>query len=712
MAAPVLFSHHSSNPLEVPTSDPLNVRYKEHLKQQQKKDPALAPSSDDPLNGYQVEEYQNHIFNLFPGITPKAKRSNFEPALTLAERGVAHEQIPDNDSDDELEIVHSDHDEIMQIKPVEFPIEVDDDDILDGVDDVPPDTLPDEEPDELDEPQTDEEMTIFLKSSEERDEIEEEIAEIEEAVPQLAQDYKIVDRLGTGTFSSVYKALDLHYETKWHNGTWQGRHPPSSSAYYQSASPSPGAKVFVAIKRIYVTSNPERIRNEITILEDSRGCRHVSQLITAFRHRDQVVAVMPYHKNDDFRDFYRTLPMSGIKAYFRSLLRALRDIHSRGIIHRDVKPANFLFDSRTYIGTLCDFGLACRIDFDAKHGQCLHTAPSRQHLHGAKKSSKLIDTNLVKAAQREARQKSAWSSDRVGYPEKDMRPHSKANRAGTRGFRAPEVLFKCNEQTGAIDIWSAGMILLFFLTGKFPLFQSNDDIEALMEIAAIIGRRKMESAATLHNRTFATNVPSVTRDGMAWREFVEKNNPSIFDVPSPPSSPSSSPSVSQNRVSDPDSYIQDLELAFDLLEKLLLPESINRITAREALYHPFLAESTGSSSYSSSSSATSSSLDTDVGDDAFFPHPLGGGRCGKYHFVDEVTEEHRIRIPTDYGDVIRLLQSGEGIPIGNQPCEFHADLEEFQDYPQLENLDFGNESSRDCEAVEQELGGASSSTLQ
>jgi serine/threonine protein kinase len=78
---------------------------------------------------------------------------------------------------------------------------------------------------------------------------------------------------------------------------------------------------------------------------------------------------------------------------------------------------------------------------------------------------------------------------------------------------------KCSEQTGglsqrisqlvdisvdqmrlflAIDMWSAGMILLFFLTGKFPLFQSNDDAEALLEIACIIGRRRMEKAATLH----------------------------------------------------------------------------------------------------------------------------------------------------------------------------------------------------------------------
>ena len=51
----------------------------------------------------------------------------------------------------------------------------------------------------------------------------------------------------------------------------------------------------------------------------------------------------------------------------------------------------------------------------------------------------------------------------------------------------------------AIDVWSAGVILLFFLTGKFPIFQSNDDIEGLMEIAVIIGRKQMERTATLHS---------------------------------------------------------------------------------------------------------------------------------------------------------------------------------------------------------------------
>lgn len=114
----------------------------------------------------------------------------------------------------------------------------------------------------------------------------------------------------------------------------------------------------------------------------------------------------------------------------------------------------------------------------------------------------------------------------IAYPLR--RPRSKANRAGTRGFRAPEVLLKCGDQTGgkvyfitllglpphvrpfvAIDVWSAGMILLFFLTGKFPLLQSSDDVEALMEIATIIGRKKMEKTATLHST--CSNIPFSTR---------------------------------------------------------------------------------------------------------------------------------------------------------------------------------------------------------
>lgn len=131
-------------------------------------------------------------------------------------------------------------------------------------------------------------------------------------------------------------------------------------------------------------------------------------------------------------------------------------------------------------------------------GPCLHSSSSDEFPHGYTLRSDDRVIHQIKLAQREARTKSGLPPEKVGYPKDDPRPVNKANRAGTRGFRAPEVLFKCQAQTGAVDIWSVGVIFLSFLVGKFPLFQSNDDIEALMEIIAVVGKRKAERTATLH----------------------------------------------------------------------------------------------------------------------------------------------------------------------------------------------------------------------
>lgn len=193
--------------------------------------------------------------------------------------------------------------------------------------------------------------------------------------------------------------------------------------------------------------------------------------------------------------------MPAIKSYMRCLLAALRDVHQRKVIHRDVKPANFLFDPRTGIGTLCDFGLA-----SVSHSlewynlfrvltfilsACLQNRLRRMVNAYIVDGVNSLLTVITSACQMKKKKTfanckkthgtSVWVPRKRSVTQKKTRgalhpiylhaskliqntgyarPISKANRAGTRGFRAPEVLFKCNEQTGG-TLPKLELLLLF-----------------------------------------------------------------------------------------------------------------------------------------------------------------------------------------------------------------------------------------------------------
>ena len=75
------------------------------------------------------------------------------------------------------------------------------------------------------------------------------------------------------------------------------------------------------------------------------------------------------------------------------------------------------------------------------------------------------------------------------------RSQQTAPRAGTPGFRAPEVLLKYPHQTTAVDIWSAGVIFLCILSGRYPFFKAHDDMSALAQIVSLMGSKAIADAA-------------------------------------------------------------------------------------------------------------------------------------------------------------------------------------------------------------------------
>ena len=50
----------------------------------------------------------------------------------------------------------------------------------------------------------------------------------------------------------------------------------------------------------------------------------------------------------------------------------------------------------------------------------------------------------------------------------------------------------------AVDIWSAGVIFLSLLSGRYPFFKANDDMMALAQMTSIIGSDEMKTAAAAY----------------------------------------------------------------------------------------------------------------------------------------------------------------------------------------------------------------------
>jgi cell division control protein 7 len=310
----------------------------------------------------------------------------------------------------------------------------------------------------------------------------------------------------------------------------------------------------VALKKIYVTSSPHRIMNELELLHELRHSQYICPLITAFRHLDQVVAVLPYFRHLDFRLYYRDFLVNDMRHYFRCLFNGLYHVHKAGILHRDIKPTNFLYNQAERFGVLVDFGLAERQGTDWQNCPCTHSDRRRREMYANSYGLQLLTSTNN-------------DMNSLGYPKNDTRPSRRANRAGTRGFRAPEVLLKCTNQTTKIDVWSAGVILLTLLARRFPFFNSADDVDAMIEMASIFGRKKMQAVAAMHGQIFETTIETIGDKGFSFEKII------IW---------------ASCREKESDQLRAGEAQAVEFLTRIMDLDPGKRFSAREALQHEFL----------------------------------------------------------------------------------------------------------------------------
>jgi cell division control protein 7 len=286
-------------------------------------------------------------------------------------------------------------------------------------------------------------------------------------------DYYLVKIIGRGTFGVVYEAY--------------GNKPNSINSLPNSSMTIPfeenkedgnnelnmNDKEKFAIKRYFKSFNPNCGQIELSLLSYLNRKVNDDRIVKILdgnyiEKTGDFFFVTPYFKFNKFSEFYKQMSFKKIQIYMYQLLTCLKKIHDVGIIHRDIKPDNFLFNYETNECCLIDFGLA-EIDID---------------------SHKWMDVN--KDDQDDQDYKILTEIQKNNYRHK----------LGTRGFVPPEVIFHSTYQTCSVDIWAAGVVLLIILSQRLPIFNLNlfskikdETIKDLVPLVVLYGKDEIIEAA-------------------------------------------------------------------------------------------------------------------------------------------------------------------------------------------------------------------------
>lgn len=184
------------------------------------------------------------------------------------------------------------------------------------------------------------------------------------------------------------------------------------------------------------------VNREGEIMRDL-NCENCVKSYYVLTESDKLYIVMDYipstieKLNNRLRSERKRPDLSMVKKCAFQMFRGLAYLHKMGIVHRDIKPDNLLFNEATGSLKIGDFGLA-----------------------------KIITSE----------------SESSFY-------------VGNRMYRAPELIYECTTYRTAIDIWSAGCVLAEMILLK-PVFCGADTNDQRNQIIKYLGAPRDDDFAS------------------------------------------------------------------------------------------------------------------------------------------------------------------------------------------------------------------------
>lgn len=280
--------------------------------------------------------------------------------------------------------------------------------------------------------------------------------------------YEILRKVGRGKYSEAFEGINIGTLAMNANG---GSNTNGEGA--AAAAPGPAAApehTETCVIKVLKPVRKKKIKREIKILQNLAGGTNVITLLDVVRDQTSKTPslIFEYINNVDFRILYPKFTNYDIKYYMFELLKALDFCHSKGIMHRDVKPHNIMIDHPNRKLRLIDWGLA-----EFYHPE--------------------IEYNV---------------------------------RVASRCYKGPELLVDFQMYDYSLDLWSLGAVLAAMVFKIDPFFHGSSNTNQLIKIAQVLGSAGLYDYLDKYDTPLPPEYDNIMGAYVRqpWSSFISKGN--------------------------------------------------------------------------------------------------------------------------------------------------------------------------------------------